>query len=500
LIRKGVVGMALKELPLVDIVIFGGHGDLALRKIMPALYYLFWQNHLDPRSRIFSTVRSDETEEEHRQLVLDKFREFHPDNIYSDETWSVFASQLFVTKMDISDAANYQPLANALNEFPDRERINYLSTPSSLFGDICTALNANGLITSKSRVVLEKPIGHNLNSFKEIDDTVSAVFLESSIFRIDHYLGKDTVQNLLALRFSNTLFLPLWNNKSIDHVQITVAETVGVEGRWGYYDKYGAMRDMVQNHLMQLLCLIAMEPPRSLESDSDSVRNEKVKVLKSLRKLSSREVAEKTVRGQYKEGVSCNKSVPGYLEDDDKVRESDTETFVAVKAEIENWTWNGVPFYLRTGKRMSGRFSEIVIQFKDVPHSIFPNDGKALEPNKLIIHIQPEESIRLLLMNKVPGLSQGMRLRPVELELNVVPDDPRSPTAYERLLLDVIKNDATLFMRRDEVEAAWEWADNILDTWHEENITVKKYSAGTDGPSSAVALIERDGRSWHEDS
>jgi len=489
-----------KALPIVDIIIFGGHGDLALRKIMPALYYLFWHEYIDPKSRIFSTVRSKITNDEHRELVFNKFREYHPDNFFSKETWEVFASQLFCIEMDITDSENYKPLAKSLNEFPDRDRINYLSTPSSLFGDICTALNDIGLVTTKSRVVMEKPIGHDLNSFQKIDNLVAAVFPENGIFRIDHYLGKDTVQNILALRFSNTLFMPLWNNKSIDHVQITVAETVGVEGRWGYYDQYGAMRDMVQNHLMQLLCLVAMEPPRSLQSNSDSVRNEKVKVLKSLRHMSKREVSEKTVRGQYKSGVSKNQSVPGYLEDDDKLHESDTETFVSLRADIDNWTWSGVPFYLRTGKRMSGRFSEIIIQFKDIPHSIFPNDGQPLEANKLIIHIQPEESIRLLMMNKVPGLGKGMRLRPVELELNATEDDPRSPTAYERLLLDVVKNDATLFMRRDEVEAAWGWADNILETWKEDKIKVKKYTAGTDGPSSAVALIERDGRSWHEDA
>jgi len=489
-----------KSLPVVDIVIFGGHGDLALRKIMPALYYLFLNNYIDHNSRIFSTVRTSMTDEEHRKLVLEKFREFHPDNIFTEESWSTYSSQLFCLEMDISETNDYQPLVEALNDFPERDRVNYLSTPSSLFGDISMALQETGLVTEKSRVVMEKPIGHDLKSFKEIDDLVAAVFPESSIFRIDHYLGKDTVQNILALRFSNTLFMPLWNNKSIDHVQITVAETVGVEGRWGYYDKYGAMRDMVQNHLLQLLCLVAMEPPRSLQSDSDSVRNEKVKVLKSLRKMSKQEVAEKTVRGQYKSGVSTDKAVPGYLEDDDEARVSDTETFVALRADIDNWTWSGVPFYLRTGKRMSGRFSEIIIQFKDIPHSIFPNDGKPLEPNKLIIHIQPEESIRLLMMNKIPGLGKGMRLRPVELELNIAEDDPRSPTAYERLLLDVVKNDATLFMRRDEVEAAWNWADNILHTWDEDNIKVKKYVSGTDGPSSAVALIERDGRSWHEDT
>ena len=489
-----------KALPVVDIIIFGGHGDLALRKIMPALYYLFWHNYIDPSSRIFSTVRSKISNDEHRKLVQEKFREYHPDNFFSEESWAIFDSQLFCVEMDITDAKNYKSLAKTLEEFPDRERINYLSTPSSLFGDICTALNDTGLVTANSRVVMEKPIGHDLKSFQEIDDLVAAVFPESAIFRIDHYLGKDTVQNILALRFSNTLFMPLWNNKSIDHVQITVAETVGVEGRWGYYDQYGAMRDMVQNHLLQLLCLVAMEPPRSLKSDSDSVRNEKVKVLKSLRKMSKREVAEKTVRGQYKSGVSKNESVPGYLEDDDELHESDTDTFVALRADIDNWTWSGVPFYLRTGKRMSGRFSEIIIQFKDIPHSIFENDGQPLEANKLIIHIQPEESIRLLMMNKVPGLGKGMRLRPVELELNASEDDPRSPSAYERLLLDVVKNDSTLFMRRDEVEAAWDWADNILETWNDDHIKVKKYSAGTDGPSSSVALIERDGRSWHEDA
>lgn len=489
-----------KSLPIVDFIIFGGHGDLALRKIMPALYYLFWQKNIDSKSRIFSTVRSKLTNEEHRELILKKFREYHSDTYFSEESWSNFSSQLFCVEMDITDKNSYQALAKNLNEYPDRDRVNYLSTPSSLFDDICIALNKNKLITSTSRVVLEKPIGRDLKSFREVDDCVATNFPESSIFRIDHYLGKDTVQNILALRFSNTLFMPLWNNKSIDHVQITVAETVGVEGRWGYYDKYGAMRDMVQNHLLQLLCLIAMEPPRSLQRDSDSVRNEKVKVLSSLRKMNKNEVAEKTVRGQYKSGVSKDKSVPSYLEDDDKIHESDTETFVALRADIDNWTWSGVPFYLRTGKRMSGRFSEIVIQFKDIPHSIFPNDGQKLEANKLIIHIQPEESIRLLLMNKVPGLGKGMKLRPVELELNAVESDRRPPSAYERLLLDVAKNDATLFMRRDEVEAAWKWADNILDTWQQEKIKVKNYTAGTDGPNSAVALIERDGRSWHEDS
>lgn len=485
------------SLPLVDIVIFGGHGDLALRKIMPALYYLFYQDLLDPRSRIFSTTRKPVSQEQHLALVHDKLGEHLHEGHYSDSEWATFSSQLVCIEMDLSDEASYEELAAMLNEFPERDRVNYLSTPSSLFGDICTALKGNGLVTNNSRVVLEKPIGHDLQSFKEIDDLVTAVFEECAIYRIDHYLGKDTVQNILALRFSNALFMPLWNNQNIDHVQITVAEAVGVEGRWGYYDKYGAMRDMVQNHLMQLLCLIAMEPPISLIGDS--VRNEKVKVLNSLRKMSSSEVIKKTVRGQYKKGISDGKPVPGYLTDDDQPHISDTETFVALRADIDNWTWSGVPFYLRTGKRMSERYSEIIIQFKKVPHSVFPKGGNCIEPNKLVIHLQPEESIKLLIMNKIPGLSKGMSLRPVELELNVAEDDPRSPSAYERLILDIVNNDSTLFMRRDEVEKAWLWADNILKSWEENNIKVKKYAAGSDGPSSSIALIERDGRSWYEE-
>jgi glucose-6-phosphate 1-dehydrogenase len=329
-----------------------------------------------------------------------------------------------------------------------------------------------------------------------INVEVLKYFEESQIYRIDHYLGKDTVQNIMALRFSNRFFMPLWNSNHIDHVQITVAESVGVEGRWGYYDDYGAMRDMIQNHLMQLLCLVAMEPPCSL--DADSVRDEKVKVLRSLRKMTPADIEQKTVRAQYTKGSSDGKPVPGYLEGEG-VEESTTETFAALRVDIDNWRWNGVPFYLRSGKRMRRRNSEIVIHFKGVPHSIFANQGKCISENKLVFALQPKESIHLQLMNKIPGLSEQMMLKPVELELNTPLKVAHKPDAYERLLLDVIRANPTLFMRLDEVEAAWKWADVILEGWAEDMVPMKSYSAGTDGPSAAVQLIARSGRSWHDE-
>lgn len=484
-------------LPTVDIVIFGGHGDLALRKIMPALYHLYAQNLLNHKSRIIATSHTPITHEEHLSLIRQKLLTHLQNGFFIESDWKIFAAQLHCVTLDVTDIDDYDKLQALLNEHPTRDRINYLSTPSSLFGDICSSLDQCKLITENSRVVLEKPIGHDLATFQEIDDQVTAVFDECSIYRIDHYLGKDTVQNILALRFSNVLFIPLWNSLYIDHVQITVAEEGGLEGRLGYYDKYGAMRDMVQNHLMQLLCLIAMEPPSSL--NGDSVRNEKVKVLSALRPMTSSEVSQKTVRGQYGAGMSKGNSVPGYLEESDELSMSDTETFVALRADIDNWTWRGVPFYLRTGKRMPKRYSEIIIQFKNVPHSIFPKGGKCLLANKLIIRLQPDESITLRIMNKIPGLTQGIRLRPVELDLNIPENSPRTPTAYERLILDVINKDSTLFMRRDEVEAAWIWTDKIIEAWKEDLHTVKHYQAGTYGPTSSIALIERDGRSWHEE-
>ncbi len=480
-----------------DVVIFGGHGDLAMRKLMPALYHLCNNGFLDAGSRIISTTLSDMTQEEHLELVKTKLNEFLAEGEFDENVWANFSKRLSCVKVDVTQKEEYAQLEALLNRMPDNERVYYLSTSSSLFGTICHMLQEWNLVNDKSRVVLEKPIGRDLESSRKINDAVAEVFDESCIYRIDHYLGKDTVQNILALRFSNGLFMPLWSSRSIDHVQITVFEEVGVEGRWGYYDDYGALRDMIQNHLLQLLCLVAMEPPCSI--DSNSVRDEKVKVLRSLRKIGAEDIPLKTVRGQYGEGVSQGKSVPGYLNEENVKRESNTETFAALRIDIDNWRWNKVPFYVRTGKRMRKRYSEIVIQFKDVPHMIFPRGGHCIEPNKLIIKLQPEESIKLVIMNKIPGLDESIRLRPVELELNIPEDAQRNPTAYERLLLDVIRANPTLFMRRDEVEAAWIWADEILRNWERLGVKCRSYAAGTDGPSSSIALIERDGRSWHEE-
>jgi glucose-6-phosphate 1-dehydrogenase len=481
---------------LCDITIFGGHGDLAFRKLLPALYHLSNDGYLDPRSRIITATRVAISNEEHIALVRSRLQEFLPKESFNEEKFTRFQAQLQVVIINFADEHSYQGLKALLQEHPDRDRINYLSTAPDFFGAICKALSRWELVSEKSRVVLEKPIGRDLKSSRVINVEVLKYFKECQIYRIDHYLGKDTVQNIMALRFSNRFIMPLWDSNNIDHIQITVAESVGVEGRWGYYDQYGAMRDMIQNHLMQLLCLVAMEPPCSLEADS--VRDEKVKVLRSLRLMCPADIEQKTVRAQYSQGSSEGEPVPGYLEGEG-VAKSTTETFAALRVDIDNWRWNGVPFYLRSGKRMQKRNSEIVIQFKTMPHSIFADKGSCISENKLVITLQPKESIQLKLMNKIPGLSETMRLQQVSLELNAPLNMDHKPDAYERLLLDVIRANPTLFMRLDEVEAAWKWADVILEGWAENIVQMKSYSAGTDGPSAAIQLIARDGRSWHDE-
>jgi glucose-6-phosphate 1-dehydrogenase len=377
----------------------------------------------------------------------------------------------------------------------DRIRAFYLAVAPSLFGEISHKLKEHKMITPNSRIVVEKPIGRDLASAQALNDQIGSDFHESQIFRIDHYLGKETVQNLMALRFANALYEPLWNSAHIDHVQITVAETVGLEDRVTYYDKAGALRDMVQNHIMQLVCLVAMEAPASM--DADALRDEKLKVLRALKRINGTEAPKQTVRGQYRAGASAGGPVEGYVEE--LGSESSTETFVAIKAEIANWRWANVPFYLRTGKRLASRVSEIVIEFKPIPHSIFAGESAGpIFPNQLVIRLQPDEGVKQFIMIKDPGPG-GMRLRQIPLDMSFAQSfKGRSPDAYERLIMDMIRGNQTLFMRRDEVEAAWKWIDPIQDAWASGQQEVQGYTAGTWGPSASIALIERDGRTWHE--
>jgi glucose-6-phosphate 1-dehydrogenase len=403
-----------------------------------------------------------------------------------------FLNRLSYQPLDATTLEGFDDLAVKVGT-PEHGLAIFLSTAPSLFGPTIKGLQSAGLTGENVRMCLEKPLGTDLESSREINDAVAGAFPESRIFRIDHYLGKETVQNLLALRFANLMFEPLWNAAHIDHVQITVAETVGLEGRVAFYDDAGAIRDMVQNHMLQLLALVAMEPPAHF--DAAAVRDEKVKVLRALRPVAAGE----TVTGQYRAGAIKGAAVPGY--DEELGKASGTETFVAIKAHVDNWRWKGVPFYLRTGKRLPKRVTEIIIRFRTVPHSIFAGKGATMQPNSLVIGIQPEENITLSLMAKVPGLDrEGIRLR--QVPLNIAMPDAFSGAvrriAYERLLLDLVEGDQTLFVRHDEVEAQWEWVDAIRALWDAESLTPRTYTAGSWGPSAAIALAERDGVTWHE--
>jgi glucose-6-phosphate 1-dehydrogenase len=477
------------------LVIFGATGDLAQRMLFPSLYFLDSEGFLPTDLTIVGCSRGGLGDEQFAAKLGDAIRGRAGEH-YSEADWAKLRRRLHHAAVDAKDPASFANLRKVTGGA--RDILYYLSTSPAHYGDICRNLKAAGLAGPESRVVVEKPIGHDLASCRAINDSLAAVFNEDAIFRIDHYLGKEAVQNLIALRFANTLFEPLWNKVSIEQVQITVAETIGMEDRWSYYDAYGAVRDMVQNHLLQLLCLVAMETPANLEPDS--VRNEKVKVLRSLRRIEDREISKKTVRGQYGAGFAEGRAVPGYAAEAGG-HASDTETFVAIAAHVDNWRWAGVPFYLRTGKRMPLRHSEIVIQFRDVPHSIFP--GNNLLANRLTIRLQPDEEIALLLMNKTPSLEQeGMQLRPLWLNLSLSDtfksQSPRRRIAYERLLLEALHGKSTLFVRRDEAEAAWAWIDAIIAGWKQQGQSPLPYPAGTWGPSAAIALVERAGHSWHE--
>jgi len=480
-----------------DYVVFGATGDLAQRKLLPALLERVRDGQIVDGSRILGVAHDIGDTEAWLSSVRESLGRFASDAATDTGAVERFLAMLSTVRVDALSGAGWSALTDALAGRESHVRAFYLAVRPDLFGPICRQLGDRGLVTPLSRVVIEKPIGHDLASAVEVNDAVGAVFDESQIFRIDHYLGKETVQNLMALRFANALYEPLWNHAHIDHVQITVAEQLGVGKRGGYYDKAGALRDMVQNHLLQLLCLVAMEPPDSYEADA--VRDEKLKVLRALRPIDNGDVERNTVRGQYR-GLSTEVgTVPSYV-DEVGVPRSDTETFVALKAEVANWRWAGVPFYLRTGKRMPERVSEIVVSFRPIPHSIFPEQAGSLQANKLVIRLQPDEGVMQWIMIKDPGPG-GLRLKWVPLDMSFADAfGVRQPEAYERLLLDVIRGDQTLFMRRDEVEAAWRWVGPILDGWAGSGRPPQAYTAGTWGPTRAVALIERDGRTWHEET
>ncbi|MEM9103706.1 MAG: glucose-6-phosphate dehydrogenase [Pseudomonadota bacterium] len=478
-----------------NIVIFGGNGDLAMRKLLPALYHLYAEDLLQEKSCIVGIARKVMTQDEYRHFTKQALQDFVEKDFYDEVKVRTFLEHVVYVQLDAYDKNAYEALNIVLNEKGDVNKgsVFYFATPPELFQIIGGHLNDMQLTNAVSRIVVEKPIGTDLQSSITINEQLAALFPENNIYRIDHYLGKTSVQNLLALRFANRLFEPLWSQDNIDSVQITCAELVGVEGRWDYYDNAGALRDMVQNHLLQLLCLVAMEPPAQF--DVKSIRDEKIKVLRSLRPLVDMDVLTNTVRGQYRSGVVNDTVLPAYTSEAGQGKKSDTETFVAMRAYVDNWRWAGVPFYLRTGKRLTRRYSEIVIQFKPVSHAIF---SQPLTANRLVIRLQPNQEIKLILMNKEPGLSSDTKLEPVPLNLSLLESfrTQRSPGAYERLLYDAIKGDGRLFMSRYEVEEAWRWIDNVLQGWEKMQMPVSYYHAGGMGPMQSDQLLSEDGRQW----
>jgi len=479
-----------------EIVLFGALGDLSRRKLIPALYQLDKANLLNALSRIIGVARQEQTVEEFTAFVVENLTEFVKEGLDKD-VLARFTARLVYQVLDFKDTASYKNLAQTLKGGHET-RVYYFSTPPAIYGDITDGLHSAQLISDADRVVMEKPIGNCLASSKVINDQVSRYFNENQIYRIDHYLGKETVLNLLVLRFANSLFTNNWDRNSIDHIQITVAESVGIEGRWGFYDDAGQMRDMIQNHLLQILSLLAMEPPADLSADS--VRAEKLKAVKALVPINRMNVKEKTVRGQYADGYLNGLPVPGYLNEEGANQKSNTETFVAIKAEIDNWRWAGVPFYLRTGKRMPAKHSEIVVQFKPQAHNIFKDSHVDLPANKLTIRLQPDEGVELQMMNKIPGIASQMHIQENKLDLSFSEtyENQRVVDAYERLMLEVVNGNQSLFVSRDEVEAAWTWADSIIEAWQTSNEAPKAYPAGTWGPVASLSMIARDDRQWVE--
>ena len=478
----------------VDLIIFGATGDLSARKLFPALYQLDAAGLLQADLRIAAIGRQQQSVEDFKNELRQKMAGYMREPI-DESVWQRFVPRLDYLASDFAEPDAFLTLRDWLDD--SRVSLFYLATPPSLFSTICEQLHGDGCLSGPCRIVLEKPIGESLATSSEVNETLARFFAERDIYRIDHYLGKETVQNLLVLRFANRFINSQWDQSCIDHVQITVAEQVGIEGRWAYYDGVGQLRDMVQNHLMQLLCLVAMEPPNSLEAES--IRDEKVKIVKALRPIDVATVKEHVVRGQYSQGVINSQPVPGYLEEEGcELSSSDTETFIAIKAFVDNWRWSGVPFYLRTGKRMPDKVTEIIIQYKALPHHIF-GEGQSAEPNRLTIRLQPNEGIEMSMVSKRQSLKDKLSLQTHTLNFDFREDGDidRIPDAYERLFLDAINGDPSLFVGREEIEESWRWCDQIIAACEQADVNVATYQAGSWGPSKSELLIDRDGRSWN---
>jgi glucose-6-phosphate 1-dehydrogenase len=478
-----------------DLVLFGGTGDLTWRKLMPALFQAWRHGKLPEGGRIISVARDERSDEAYRGFIRDKFVEVDSAKRPHDDEFARFAELLHYRRMDLALPEHYAGLKDAIDSRGADTVVLFLATSPHLFPQICEQLGNVGLNGPKVRVVLEKPLGHDLQSAQQINRVVRAAFSETQALRIDHYLGKPAVQNLMALRFGNALFEPIWRRESIANIQITLAEGLGVGTRGDFYDRTGALRDMIQNHALQLLTMVAMEPP--ISNDADAIRDEKLKVLRSLKPFTAETIARDVVRGQYRAGNSNGgEKVPGYLEEVKVPPDSRCETFVALRAEIQNWRWAGVPFYLRTGKRLAARDAQIVVNFRPTPHSIFPGVN---QPNKLVINLQPEDGLKLHLL-AAKGARQHEALSPVSLDLDFDKAFAENRVGgYERLLLDALAGKLNLFVRSDEQEQAWRWVEPILDAWSQDSAGPRPYAAGTWGPAAASALVARDGHAWIEE-
>ncbi|UAJ65753.1 glucose-6-phosphate dehydrogenase [Candidatus Schneideria nysicola] len=476
-----------------NLIIFGTKGDLARRKLLPALYRLEKLGSIHPATRIIGVGRAIWNRSFYCNIVREALENFLGEMI-EESIWKTFSTRLYFYNLDVNEIENFHNLSKKIDK-KNSITISYFAMPPNTFGTICKGLGYAGLHKEPNRIVIEKPLGTDLITSKLINNKIADFFNEKQIYRVDHYLGKESVINLLTLRFANSLFSVNWDHRTIDHIQITVAEEIGIEGRWGYFDKVGQMRDMVQSHLLQILSIIAMAPPLDLRADN--IRDEKVKILRALRPINEKNILTNTIRGQYTAGLIHTEKVPGYLEEKGANKDSCTETFVSLKVNIDNWIWSGVPFYLRTGKRLPLKCSEIVIFFKNPPINFFDNFCKKLPPNKITIRLQPDEGISISILEKNVEIENMSYFKLKKIHSNIT-DHSRNNDAYERLLLEVMRGNQALFVRRDEVEEAWKWVDSIMQAWKVVQYIPEPYTAGSWGPNTSPEMIRRDGRYWNE--